>query len=122
MSASRSREAEGLARVRATIQYDGTAFHGSQLQPEVRTVQSELEAALSRLLDRETRVDFAGRTDTGVHALGQEVAFHVPTARLGPDLGRGISALVPDDIVVGDPAAADPRFHPRFDAERRRYE
>jgi len=117
-----SLEAMALVRVRATIQYDGTAFHGSQLQPEVRTVQSELEAALSRLLDRPTRVDFAGRTDTGVHALGQEVAFEVPAGRVGPDLGRGVSALVPDDIAVGEPTVADAGFHPRFDAERRRYE
>jgi len=115
-------EPNGVARVRATVEYDGTAFHGSQLQPAVRTVQSELEAALTRLLDRPTRVDFAGRTDAGVHAVGQEIAFHVPEGRVGPDLTRGIAALAPDDIAVAEPRPVDPDFHPRFDAERRRYE
>lgn len=119
---SHTSEARDLARVRATIQYDGTAFHGSQLQPAVRTVQGELEGALSRLLDRETRVDFAGRTDAGVHAVGQEIAFAVPRGRIGADLRRGISALVPDDVSVGEPRAAPDDFHPRFGADRRRYE
>lgn len=116
-----SETAPNLTRFRATIQYDGTAFHGSQLQPEVRTVQGELESALSRLLDSHTRVDFAGRTDTGVHALGQEVAFSAPARWDTADLGRGISALVPHDVTVQTPRDAGDGFHPRFDAERRRY-
>ncbi|MFV1986829.1 MAG: tRNA pseudouridine(38-40) synthase TruA [Gemmatimonadota bacterium] len=110
-----------LTRFRATIQYDGTEFHGSQLQPDVRTVQGEMESALSRLLNVETRVDFAGRTDTGVHALAQEVAFSAPSTWEPDDLGRGLSALLPADITTGGPRAAGEGFHPRFDAERRRY-
>ena len=110
-----------FTRFRATIQYDGTEFHGSQLQPDVRTVQGELESALSRLLDTRTRVDFAGRTDTGVHALAQEVAFSGSSAREPDDLGRGLSALLPADITTATPRDAGGEFHPRFDAERRRY-
>jgi len=109
-------------RFRATVQYDGTAFHGSQLQPDVRTVQGELEAALSRLLDRPARVDLAGRTDTGVHALGQEIAFGTPDRWTEPELGRALSAVLPKDIAVGEPVATHDDFHPRFDAELRRYE
>ena len=110
-----------LTRFRVTIQYDGTDFHGSQLQPEVRTVQGELEAALSGLADRRTRVDFAGRTDAGVHALGQETAFDLP-ARWEPDeLGRALGAVLPEDIAPGLPRIVDAGFHPRFDADRRRY-
>ena len=108
-------------RFRATIEYEGTRFHGSQLQPGVRTVQGDVERALSRLLDAETRVDFAGRTDTGVHALGQEIAFTAPATWSGPDLRRGLTALADDDVAVGTPRPAGDRFHPRFDAERRRY-
>ncbi len=113
--------AHNLTRFRATIQYDGTEFHGSQLQPEVRTVQGELETALSRLLDVGTRVDFAGRTDTGVHALAQEVAFSASTRWEAVELGRALSALLPEDITAETPRDAGQGFHPRFDAERRRY-
>lgn len=111
-----------LTRFRATVEYDGTAFHGSQLQPDVRTVQGELEAALSRLLDRATRIDLAGRTDTRVHAVAQEVAFGAPRRWSGVELRRGLSALLPDDMGVGEPVATHDGFHPRFDAEQRRYE
>jgi len=111
-----------LTRFRATVQYDGTAFHGSQLQPDVRTVQGELETALSRLFDRATRVDFAGRTDTGVHALGQEVAFDAPVRWSGPEIRRGLTAILPNDIAPGEPVATRGAFHPRFDAQLRRYE
>jgi tRNA pseudouridine38-40 synthase len=113
--------APNLTRFRATIQYDGTAFHGSQLQPNVRTVQGEIESALSKLLDTGTRVDMAGRTDTGVHALAQEIAFAAPSSWDGLDLGRGLSALLPPDISADAPRDGGPKFHPRFDAERRRY-
>ena len=68
-----------LARFRATIHYDGTDFRGWQTQPEGRTVQAEVEGALSRLLAVEARVSAAGRTDTGVHAVGQEISFEAPS-------------------------------------------
>ncbi|NIR60678.1 MAG: tRNA pseudouridine(38-40) synthase TruA, partial [Gammaproteobacteria bacterium] len=58
-------------RIKLTLHYDGSGFHGWQVQPGVRTVQAELEAALSRLTDRPTPVVGAGRTDRGVHATGQ---------------------------------------------------
>ena len=60
---------------RAVIEYDGTAFAGSQYQPNARTVQGELEGALNRLTGERIRVRFAGRTDAGVHATGQVAAF-----------------------------------------------
>lgn len=109
-------------RFRATIQYDGTGFHGSQLQPRVRTVQGEIETALGRLLDGPTRIDLAGRTDTGVHALAQEIAFEAPARWSAEDLGRGLSALLPSDVALELPREAAPDFHPRFAARRRRYE
>lgn len=110
------------ARIRATVQYDGAAFHGSQLQPEVRTVQGDVEAALSRLLDRPVRIDLAGRTDTGVHATAQEIAFDAPRRRSPDDLLRGARALLPEEIAVTRLRLAPEGFHPRFDASARRYE
>src|SRR6266566_3280376 len=68
---------------RAVIEYDGTAFAGSQYQPNARTVQGELEEALNRLTGERVRVRFAGRTDAGVHATGQVVAFCLSGERLG---------------------------------------
>ncbi|WP_419941091.1 tRNA pseudouridine(38-40) synthase TruA [Candidatus Palauibacter sp.] len=108
-------------RLRATIEYDGTSFHGSQLQPGVRTVQREVEAALSKLFARRTRIDLAGRTDAGVHATAQEIAF-TPRRRWDPDeLARALDAVLPEDVAVRKVREAAADFHPRFDAEARRY-
>jgi tRNA pseudouridine38-40 synthase len=111
-----------LARFRATIHYDGTAFRGWQLQPEERTVQREVESALFRLLSSERRVLAAGRTDTGVHAVGQEISFEAPTTWNAGDLRRGLNALLPDDVWTERLERTEPDFHPRYDAVSRRYE
>lgn len=113
---------------RATIQYDGGAYYGFQRQqagpPERPTIQAELEQALARLAGGPIRVIGAGRTDTGVHALGQVIGFTMDwPARHGPDaLRRALNANLPRDIVATDVAEAPPGFHPRFDARRRTYE
>lgn len=111
--------------VRATIEYDGTAFAGSQVQPNARTVQGELEEALNRLIGERTRVRLAGRTDAGVHATGQVVAFCLPRVlpRGGglPELRQRLNAALPPDLAVRTlrPAARD--FDPRRDARWRVY-
>jgi tRNA pseudouridine38-40 synthase len=109
-------------RYRATVEYDGTDFAGFQLQPEARTVQGDLEAALARLNGGErVTVDGAGRTDAGVHALGQVIAFTyrggVPAARLQ----RALDALLPPDVAVRDLRRAPDGFHPRYAARYREY-
>lgn len=109
------------ARFRATIEYDGTSFHGSQLQPGVRTVQREVEEALGKLFDRPIRIDLAGRTDAGVHATAQEIAFGPPRTWSPEELARALGANLPDDVAVRKVSPAAYKFHPRFDAERRRY-
>lgn len=109
------------ARLRATIEYDGTAFRGSQVQPGVRTVQREIETALSKLFDRRTRIDLAGRTDAGVHATAQEIAFAPPRRWDPEELARALDAVLPDDIAVRKVWGAAADFHPRFGAEARRY-
>lgn len=109
-------------RCRATVQYDGSAFCGWQIQRDVRTVQGDIEAALSKLLDRATRVDAAGRTDSGVHAVAQEIAFDAPARWTIPDLKRALNAVLPEQIWIQTASDAIPGFHPRFDATARRYE
>ena len=110
---------------RATIEYDGTAFAGSQVQPNARTVQGELEEALNRLIGEETRVRLAGRTDAGVHATGQVVAFclprELPWAGGLPVLQRRLNALLPSDLALRSLRRAPSGFDPRRDARWRVY-
>lgn len=110
------------ARLRATLHYDGTEFHGWQLQPNRRTVQGELELRLGRLFDRPTRAHGAGRTDAGVHAVGQEVAFQAPRDWSVEELRRALNATLPADMWVEKLSPAAEGFHPRFSATGRRYE
>jgi tRNA pseudouridine38-40 synthase len=108
-------------RFRATIHYDGSAFAGWQIQPNVRTVQGEFEAALGRL-EINARVTAAGRTDAGVHAAGQEVAFDAPPRWTAEDLGRALDSILGREIWIERLAEAAADFHPRFQANARRYE
>ena len=114
---------------RATVQYDGTAYYGFQRQRrgpnrEGVSVQAELEEALARLAGRPIRVTGAGRTDSGVHALGQVVGFTIdwPARHGDAALLRALNANLPPDIAVSALAEAPAGFHPRFDARRRTYE
>ncbi|MFQ3650763.1 MAG: tRNA pseudouridine(38-40) synthase TruA [Gemmataceae bacterium] len=107
---------------RATISYDGTAFHGWQIQPGLRTVQEIFESALSGLagLPR-VRVTASGRTDTGVHAIGQVVSFVLET-KLEPNvLRRAINARLPEDVIVRRVDVVPDGFDANRDARRKRY-
>ena len=109
-------------RYRATVEYDGTDFFGFQAQPGVRTVQGELEAALARLSNGERRpVDGAGRTDTGVHAMGQVIAFTYAGRLSVEELERALDALLPADVAIRDVRRATAAFHPRYAARYREY-
>jgi tRNA pseudouridine38-40 synthase len=109
-------------RFRATVEYDGTDFAGFQIQPDARTVQGELETALARLSGGERRpVDGAGRTDAGVHASGQVIAFTYPGRLSATELGRALSALLPADVAIRDVRRAPDGFHPRTAARYREY-
>ncbi len=110
-----------MALYQAILAYDGTAFRGWQRQAQERTVQGVLEEALRRLGWREAAVRYAGRTDTGVHALGQVVAFEMDWSH-GPEaLQRALNAHLPDDVAVMQVAPAPAGFHPRYSAVARRY-
>ena len=108
-------------RYRATVHYDGSAFAGWQVQPGVRTVQGEIEAALQRL-GIPGRVQGAGRTDAGVHATGQEASFDAPSSWNSRELTRALGSLLPVDVWIESLQEASPDFHPRFQATGRRYE
>jgi tRNA pseudouridine38-40 synthase len=104
------------------VAYDGTGYAGFQVQPNAPTVQGELERALSLVCDGAVRVTGAGRTDAGVHATGQVIDFRTASALDGLTIGRGVNALLPEDIAVSalEPATED--FHARFSATGRTYE
>ena len=82
-----------MTKFRAILEYDGTSYHGWQLQKDIPTVQGALEAALERILNRPTRVHGAGRTDAGVHALGQVVHFETDWTNEAPALQRACNAF-----------------------------
>ena len=105
----------------AVIEYDGTDYLGFQLQAEGRTIQGEVERALTEATRRETRVVGAGRTDAGVHAVGQVISFVPQWKHSLPELQRAMNALLPEDIAVHQMAWAAADFHPRFGAVSREY-
>lgn len=112
-----------MSRYRATVEYDGTDYFGFQRQVAAqKTIQGELEKALSKLAQASIQVTGAGRTDAGVHARGQVIAFDFATWR--HDVGRLQTALngtLPRDIAVRDVQIVGDAFHPRFDAVKRGY-
>jgi tRNA pseudouridine38-40 synthase len=109
-------------RYRATVEYDGTEFAGFQVQPGARTVQGELEAALARLHGGARQpVDGAGRTDAGVHASGQVIAFTYSGRLSAADLTEALNGSLPPDVAVRDVRGAPRRFHPRYAARYREY-
>ena len=109
------------SRFRLTVHYDGSAFHGWQVQPDHRTVQGDLEAALSRLADRPSAVVGSGRTDTGVHATGQVASADMPATWTADRLRHSLNSILPRDIWIESAEGASESFHPRYDALRRTY-
>ncbi len=105
-----------------TVEYDGTDFHGSQLQANARTVQGELEAALGVIFGRPVRVRLASRTDAGVHALGQVAAFEAETRLDTETIRRALNNHLPDDARVRCAQVVSPGFDPRRRALSRSYE
>ncbi len=110
-----------MALYQAILAYDGTDFLGFQRQAQGRTVQGEVETSLRQLGWQEEAIRYAGRTDRGVHARGQVIAFDLAWRHSPEALQKALNALLPADIAVDNvrPAAAD--FHPRYAAVARRY-
>ncbi len=109
-----------MTTVRLDIEYDGSGFRGWARQPGLRTVQGVLEAGLAQVLREEVGLTVAGRTDTGVHALGQVASF-ATEARLPPDLARNLNGVTPEDVAVRRAEAVADGFDARRDARSRSY-
>lgn len=107
--------------LKLTVAYDGGAYAGWQVQPDKPTVQGTLEATWQRLAQESLRVTAAGRTDAGVHALGQVVGLATETRLTNDDLHRGLNALLPNDIAVVTVEDAPESFHATYDAVGKRY-
>ncbi len=102
--------------IKLVIEYDGGGYHGWQRQRGVLTIQEVVESRLAIMLGRDVCVRAAGRTDAGVHALGQVVNFYT-SARLTPeDVQRGMNSLLPEDIVVKSAEEVPTSFHARYSA------
>jgi tRNA pseudouridine38-40 synthase len=110
-----------MPRIRLTLEYDGTDFVGWQRQPNGRSVQEVLESALAELLKAPVSTSAAGRTDAGVHALGQVVAFDAPRALPAKAYVRGLSSLLPEDVAVLAAEEVPDSFDPRRWATGKRY-
>jgi tRNA pseudouridine38-40 synthase len=104
-----------------TLAYDGTDFAGWQRQPAIRTVQGELETAIARITGERPKCVASGRTDAGVHALGQVVSFMSPTYLDPTVLAKALNAELPEDMLVFEISEAPLGFHALRDAVRKRY-
>src|SRR5690349_12022598 len=108
-------------RLKLLLEYSGTRYHGWQVQPNVATIQGTLEACLARLTNGPVRLHAAGRTDAGVHALGQVAHFDTKSTLALPALMRGANSLLPSDIVVRQADDVSMDFHARYSARRKTY-
>ena len=110
-----------MRTIKLTLAYDGTAYAGWQVQPGEKTVQAALEKAIERITGEKVRAIASGRTDAGVHALGQVVGFRTETHLPADVLQRALNAELPRDVAVLDAVDASETFHPIRDAVRKRY-
>lgn len=107
--------------IKLEIEYDGTDFHGWQIQPQLRTVQGEIQDKLQIILCHEVNLIGAGRTDVGVHALGQVANFKTERELDKNSIRNGLNGLLPDDIVIKKIEEVDLDFNSRYDAKSRLY-
>lgn len=112
-----------MPRYKLTIEYDGTAYSGWQIQDDVPSIQGALQAAISHFYNQPIEVQCSGRTDAGVHAKGQVAHFDAPDERDAYIIAKGINAImIPQPIVVKTAELVHDEFHARFDAKQRHYE
>lgn len=104
-----------------TIEYDGTDYHGWQVQPGMTTIQETLEEAVARIVGKRVDVMGAGRTDAGVHALGQVASLGAPFHHPADTLRRALTSVLPFDIVVTAVEEVDDDFHAQRRALWKRY-
>jgi tRNA pseudouridine38-40 synthase len=110
-----------MRRIRLTLQYDGSAYSGWQIQPSGMTIQGMIQDAIGRLTGEDSNVIGAGRTDSGVHAIEQVAAFDTDSGLDASVIKRALNAMLPRDIRVMDAREAGGDFHPRYSARSKRY-
>ncbi|MGC2661615.1 MAG: tRNA pseudouridine(38-40) synthase TruA [Bryobacteraceae bacterium] len=109
-------------RLRFDVSYDGSEFHGWQIQPGLRTIQGELESVIATIEGKPVAVIGSGRTDAGVHAVAQVAAITLENPIPTDNFRRAVNRLISKDIRVTNVREAEITFHPRFDAVRKTYE
>lgn len=111
-----------MRNIKITIEYDGTDFCGWQIQEKgKRTVQGELETVLSKIFKSKTKIFGSGRTDSGVHALGQVANFKTKSAMTPSQIVKALNAWLPEDIAVHQAEEVDENFHAQFSAKSKIY-
>ncbi len=110
-----------MERYQVILAYDGSHYKGFQRQANARSVQTVVEGALRKVGWDGKSILAAGRTDTGVHALGQVIAFELDWGHSAQDLQTALNALLPSDVVAREVRQVCSSFHPRYDASWRKY-
>lgn len=103
------------------IEYDGIQFYGWQIQNDKKTIQGEIEKALSLILNQEVKITGSGRTDAGVHALGQVANFHANTNIEPYNIKKAMNSLIKHPIVIRECTIMDNDFHARYNAVSKEY-
>jgi tRNA pseudouridine38-40 synthase len=111
-----------MRRIRITLAYDGTNYHGWQVQPGLETIQATVQRVVSEIEGETVHVTASGRTDAGVHALAQVAAFDLRNPLPPPNLRKAMNRLLPRDIRILAAQECAPGFHPRYDAVAKTYE
>ena len=110
-----------MRNIKLTIEYDGTNYHGWQIQPNGITIQETIQNALATLTKTRTQIIGAGRTDTGVHAAGQVANFFSDSDLSPGSIRKALNSILPDDVVITDVHDVPSDFHARFSARSRTY-
>lgn len=110
-----------MRRIKMIIEYDGSNYHGFQIQQNAHTIQAEIEESIYKLTGEKVTIVSAGRTDAGVHALGQVIAFNTMSSIPADKWRFALNSFLPQDIQVIDSREVEPDFHPRFDAISKHY-
>ncbi len=111
-----------MRRIKIQLSYDGTDYHGWQVQPGLATIQGTLEQAISGIEGQPVQVAGSGRTDAGVHALAQVAAFSIENPIPADNLVRALNRLLPRDVRVARAEEMHLDFHPRYEAKAKTYE
>lgn len=110
-----------MQNIKLTLGYDGTNYHGFQFQINAISVQQVLEEAIEKVFHQAVRLNSAGRTDTGVHAMGQVVNFQVNTAIPDERIPYALNAVLPKDVVIYNAEVVPDTFHARYSAKSKAY-